>query len=124
MKISKSTILIICLAGIISACNAFDIDVTKDLELNIRNLTNSPKSLKVTTRLAKKFRLIPVSAKDTINYVWRSPVIEEGEGDFEFMVDGLKPVHSGYYTNGYITVDEPFWVTITNDSVTVNLGKF
>ena len=50
----------------ISSCNAFDIDVTGDLELNIRNLTNSPKSLKVTTRLAKKFRVIPVSAKDTI----------------------------------------------------------
>ena len=66
MKISKSTILTICLAAMISSCNAFDIDVTGDLELNIRNLTNSPKSLKVTTRLAKKFRVIPVSAKDTI----------------------------------------------------------
>lgn len=124
MKISKSTILIICLAGVMSACNALDINVTKDLELNVRNLTNSSKSLKVTTRLAKKFRVIPVSDKDTINYLWRSPVEGEGEGDFEFMVDGLKPVHGGYYTNGYITLDEPLWVTITKDSVIVNLNKF
>ena len=124
MKISKYIILVICLAGIMSSCNAFDIDVTRDLELNIRNLTNSSKSLKVTTRLAKKFIVIPVSAKDTINYVWKSPVKGEGEGDFEFMVDGLEPVHGAYYTNGYIIKKEPLWVTITNDSVTVNLHKF
>ena len=108
-----------------SACNAFDIDfATRDLNLKIRNLTSSSKSLKVTTRLAKKFIVIPVDAKDTINYIWKSPVEGEGEGDFEFMVDGLKPVHGGYYTNGYIITKEPFRVTITNDSVTVNLYKF
>ncbi|WP_109831930.1 hypothetical protein [Reichenbachiella versicolor] len=116
----KSILLLLAVFSAIVSCK--DDNVTKDLELRIRNVSEREQELKVIATLSNDVLELSIKSEDTVSYTWKSPDTK-GEGSFDFIVGDMRSTQ-GYYSNGNIYLQGPLWVTMTDDSIYVNLDSF